>query len=121
MVALAGVVVVLLWPAGGRTVLVVFALLLLAVVVDLLLAASPRAIGVARGGDTSTRVGETAEVFVTMHNPSSRPARGWVRDAWPPSAGARPRHDASWCRPAARRRVTTTLQPTRRESDGLPM
>ena len=114
LVALAGVVVVLLWPAGGRTVLVVLAVLAATVIVDVLLAASPRAIAVGRGGDTSTRVGDTAEVFVTLHNQSSRLARGWVRDAWPPSAQAGPRLQRVVVPPGGQRRVATTLRPTRR-------
>jgi uncharacterized protein (DUF58 family) len=114
LAALAGVVVVLLAPLGGRMVLVVFALLVVGIAVDLLLAVSPRAIAVSRSGDASTRVGESAEVFVALVNPTSRRARGWVRDAWPPSAGASPRTHRLVLPPDGRRRFTTVLQPTRR-------
>jgi uncharacterized protein (DUF58 family) len=114
LAALAGVLVVLLAPLGGRMILVVLALLALGVAVDLLLAASPRAIAVSRGGDTSTRVGDAADVWVALSNPTSRPARGWVRDAWPPSAGATPRTDRFVLPPDGRRRYTTVLHPTRR-------
>jgi uncharacterized protein (DUF58 family) len=112
--ALAGVVVVLLAPLGGTMVLLVLAALLVGVVVDLFFAASPRAIAVARGGDTSTRVGEVAEAVLTLRNPTARPARGWVRDAWPPSAGATPRTHRLVVAPGAQRRFVTVLRPTRR-------
>jgi uncharacterized protein (DUF58 family) len=114
LLALGGVFIVLLWPAGGRTVLLVLVALAAAVLVDLLLAASPRAMAIGRGGDTSTRVGDTAEVHVTVQNPSGRVARGWVRDAWPPSAGASPRLHRMVVPPGGRHRVVTTLQPSRR-------
>ncbi|HET6817189.1 MAG TPA: DUF58 domain-containing protein [Mycobacteriales bacterium] len=114
LAALCGVVIVLLAPLGGRMVLIVLALLLIGIVADLVLAASPRAIAINRGGDTSTRVGDTATVFVAMQNSSSRTARGWVRDAWPPSAGASPRTHRIQLAPGDRRRVMTTLAPTRR-------
>ena len=114
LVAVVGVGLVLLEPLGGRTVAIVLGLLAAGVVIDLTLAASPRAVAISRGGDTSTRVGETADVYVTLHNRSSRTARGWVRDAWPPSAGAGPRTHRIVLAPGAKRRVSTTLQPTRR-------
>src|SRR3954453_18781356 len=91
LVALAGVVVVLLAPMDGITVLIVLALVVAGAAVDLVLAVSPRAIALARSGDTSTRVGEPAAVTVVLNNPTGRLARGWVRDAWPPSAAASPR------------------------------
>src|SRR3954447_19245778 len=114
LVALAGAVLVLLVPVDGVMVLLLSAVLIAGVGVDLALAASPRAISVARGGDTSTRVGETAEVVVTLHNGTARTARGWVRDAWPPSAGATPRVQRIVVPPGGQRRVVTTHCPTRR-------
>jgi uncharacterized protein (DUF58 family) len=114
LVALAGVIVVLLAPLGGTMVLLVLATLFVGVVVDLFFAASPRALAVARGGDTSTRVGEPAEVVVTLRNPTARPARGWVRDAWPPSAGATPRTHRLVVPPGGERRFVTVLRPIRR-------
>jgi uncharacterized protein (DUF58 family) len=114
LVGFTGVLLVLLVPLDGATVLLLLVALVVCITVDLVLAASPRAVGVVRGGDTSTRVGEIAEVSVTLHNPTSRTVRGWVRDAWPPSAGATPRLHRVVLAPGAQRRVITTLQPTRR-------
>src|SRR3954447_8612461 len=114
LVALAGVLLVLLAPLGGVTVLLLLIVLAIGVCVDLVLAVSPRALVVARGGDTSTRVGETADVVGTLRNPTTRTARGWGRDAWPPSAGATPRSQRVIVPPGGQRRIVTTLRPTRR-------
>jgi uncharacterized protein (DUF58 family) len=89
-------------------------LLVVLIVLDVLLAASPRALRLAREGDTSLRLGDTATVSVTLTNPTRRRLRGSVRDAWPPSAHAAPRARALRVDAGERRRVTTTLTPTRR-------
>jgi uncharacterized protein (DUF58 family) len=89
-------------------------LLVVLIVLDVLLAASPRALRLAREGDTSLRLGDTATVSVTLTNPTRRRLRGSVRDAWPPSAHAAPRARALSVDAGERRRVTTTLTPTRR-------
>ncbi|MFE2872935.1 DUF58 domain-containing protein [Embleya sp. NPDC059259] len=88
--------------------------LLLAVLVDLLLAPGVRTLTFDRGGDTAVRLGERAEVTLTVTNPGPRPLRGRLRDAWPPSTGTTAqRHDLRI--PAGeRRRLTTTMTPTRR-------
>src|SRR4051794_990805 len=114
LVALAGVLLVLLAPLDGATVLLLLALVAVGVCVDLALAASPRALVVARGGATSTRLDEVAEVTVLLRNPTTRPARGWLRDAWPPSAAPTPRIRRIAVAPGSQLRVTTTLRPTRR-------
>ncbi|MEV7201627.1 DUF58 domain-containing protein [Streptomyces griseoluteus] len=86
---------------------------------DFALAAPVRRLVLTRSGDTSTRLGETADITLTVTNPSRRPLRGRLRDAWPPSSwepgteveGARHRLDI----PAGeQRRVTSRLSPTRR-------
>src|SRR4051794_11451334 len=89
--AFAGAFLVFVVPAGGATVFWVLVALVVAVAVDLSRAASPRAITLSRDGATSTRLGEPAEVSLIVRNTTGRPFRGWVRDAWPPSAGAGPR------------------------------
>ncbi|WP_411102225.1 DUF58 domain-containing protein [Streptomyces sp. cmx-4-9] len=93
--------------------------LALACAVDHVLAAPVRSLRLARSGDTSVRLGDTADVHLTLTNRSGRRLRARVRDAWPPSSwlpgteGAASRHSVTV--PAGeRRRLTTRLQPTRR-------
>src|SRR5689334_23181589 len=114
LLALAGAVVVLLVPAGGATVGLVAAVIAGCVVVDVALAASPRAVALSRTGATSTRLGEEAMVVLSLVNTGPRRLRGWVRDGWPPSAGARPRAHRVDIASGARTRLTTTLVPERR-------
>ncbi|MFF4581638.1 DUF58 domain-containing protein [Streptomyces sp. NPDC001389] len=91
----------------------------LACAVDYALAAPVRTLRLARSGDTSVRLGESADVHLTLTNPGTRRLRARVRDAWPPSswqAGtetAASRHEVTV--PAGeRRRLTTRLRPSRR-------
>jgi uncharacterized protein (DUF58 family) len=78
-----------------------------------------RRLGLIRSGDTSARLGETADVTLTVTNTSNRPLRAHLRDAWPPSSWlpgsevAASRHRLT-IPPGERRRVTTRLRPTRR-------
>ncbi|MFD5462657.1 DUF58 domain-containing protein [Kitasatospora sp. NPDC127059] len=60
--------------------------LLLAVLVDLVLAAPVRSLRIVRSGDTTVRLGDDASVELTVTNPSGRPLRALIRDAWAPSA-----------------------------------
>jgi uncharacterized protein (DUF58 family) len=113
-VAAAGAVLVLIVPLAGAMVGYVAALLAVAVIVDVALAASPRAVGVVRGGATSTRLGEPTEVVVTLVNQGRRVLVGDVRDAWPPSAAATPRAHRVHVAPGGRTRLVTTLMPQRR-------
>jgi uncharacterized protein (DUF58 family) len=99
--------------------LAVNAPLSLAILCDYALAAPVRTLRFTRSGDTSVRLGDGADVQLTLTNPSGRPLRAQLRDAWPPSswvAGteqAASRHKLTV--PAGeRRRVTTRLRPTRR-------
>jgi len=118
LAALGALVVGLLlpsWAGVGAVTLPV----LLGVLVDLALAAPVRTLRFARSGDTSVRLGESATVELTVTNPSRRPLRARVRDAWPPSAW-RPgtaidgsRHTVT-IPGGERRRLTTPLAPTRR-------
>ncbi len=59
---------------------------LLAVLADLVLAAPVRSLRIVRGGATTVRLGDTASVELTVTNPSGRPLRALIRDAWAPSA-----------------------------------
>ncbi|MFF5444360.1 DUF58 domain-containing protein [Streptomyces sp. NPDC012888] len=93
--------------------------LALACAADAALAAPVRSLALARSGDTSVRLGETADVHLTLTNPGTRPLRALLRDAWPPSSWLPGTEtDASRHRltvPAGERRLLTTrLRPTRR-------
>jgi uncharacterized protein (DUF58 family) len=118
LLAALGALVVGLLP-GWHGILAVALPLLAAILYDLARAAPVRALRFDRDGDTTVRLGETAEVHLTVTNPSRRPLRAALRDAWPPSswrpgeAYAASRHRLAV--PAGeRRRVTTELTPTRR-------
>ncbi|MFC8920396.1 DUF58 domain-containing protein [Streptomyces sp. NPDC057116] len=99
--------------------LAVNAPLSLAILCDYALAAPVRTLRFTRSGDTSVRLGDAADVHLTVANPSRRRLRAQLRDAWPPSSWlpgteqAASRHKLTV--PAGeRRRVTTVLRPTRR-------
>jgi len=109
----AAVVVGLVAPTGWGVLVATLALVALAAV-DVALAGPVGALRVHRDGDSAVRLGEPAQVRLTVENPSGRRVRGRLRDAWPPSAGAPPqRHDLD-VPPGERRRVSTHLRPTRR-------
>ncbi|MEU9090213.1 DUF58 domain-containing protein [Streptomyces sp. NPDC048428] len=99
--------------------LAVNAPLSLAILCDYALAAPVRPLQFTRSGDTSVRLGDSAEVQLTVVNPSRRRLRAHLRDAWPPSSWV-PGTDQTASRhkldvpPGERRRVTTLLRPTRR-------
>ncbi|MFE8010879.1 DUF58 domain-containing protein [Streptomyces sp. NPDC057418] len=91
----------------------------LAILCDYALAAPVRTLQFTRSGDTSVRLGDTAEVQLTVTNPSRRRLRAHLRDAWPPSSWTTEtevnasRH--TFTVPAGeRRRLTTFLRPARR-------
>ncbi|MET9493161.1 DUF58 domain-containing protein [Streptomyces sp. NPDC006552] len=108
-----------IWEPSWTGILAVNTPLALACACDFALAAPVRRLRLTRSGDTSVRLGDPADVTLTVTNPSRRPLRAHLRDAWPPSAW-RPgtEHAASRHRvtipPGERRRVTTRLLPTRR-------
>ena len=83
-------------------------------VLDLLLAASPRAVRVARDVPARVRLGETVRAELIITNVGRRTLRGIVRDAWQPSAGAAQTRHAISIPQGERRAVTTTLTPFRR-------
>ncbi|OKI56325.1 DUF58 domain-containing protein [Streptomyces sp. MJM1172] len=118
LAALGSIPVALLEPSWTGM-LVVNGPLAVACALDYALAAPVRSLRLDRSGDTSVRLGEPADVHLTVTNPGTRRLRARVRDAWPPSAwlpGTEPaasRHDLVV--PAGeRRRLTTRLLPTRR-------
>lgn len=90
------------------------ALILAGLAADLLLAAPVRTLRLARAGDTRIRLGETGKVTLTLGHPGRRPLRGLVRDAWPPSAGARPGRAPVSVPAGGAVSLVTTLTPRRR-------
>ncbi|AVV42307.1 DUF58 domain-containing protein [Streptomyces sp. ID05-04B] len=108
-----------IWGPGWAGILAVNAPLALACACDFVLAAPVRRLGLTRSGDTTARLGDPADVTLTVTNPSRRPLRAHLRDAWPPS-GWQPGTEVEASRhrltvpPGERRRVTTRLRPTRR-------
>ncbi|MGW2724529.1 DUF58 domain-containing protein [Streptomyces sp. NPDC001492] len=108
-----------IWDPSWTGILAVNGPLALACACDFALAAPVRRLGLTRSGDTSVRLGETADVTLTVTNPSRRLLRARLRDAWPPSSWqpgteiAASRHRLTV--PAGeRRRTTTRLRPSRR-------
>ncbi|GAA1898937.1 DUF58 domain-containing protein [Lapillicoccus jejuensis] len=96
--------VVLLWVAG----VVVLTLL------DVVLAVSPRRLLVEREADAQVRLGDSGTSTLLLTNPGRRTLRALVRDAWQPSAGAAGDRHRLVLKGGERRRLTTTLTPTRR-------
>lgn len=82
--------------------------------IDLAIAGSPRALRFERTAPARARLGETVETELLVTNKGRRPVRGVLRDAWQPSAGARPTRQPLRLPPRERRRLRTTLTPVRR-------
>lgn len=112
VVALVGLLPVVVWPTADTVrwwVLAVCALL----VVDILAAPSPKKLSFTRSAPTQVRLGESTSTNLLVTNTGRRRIKGVLRDAWPPSAGARERHQVDI--PAGERvRVVVALTPTRR-------
>ncbi|MFC9496820.1 DUF58 domain-containing protein [Streptomyces sp. NPDC056982] len=108
-----------IWEPSWTGILAVNTPLALACACDFALAAPVRRLRLTRSGDTAVRLGDPADVTLTVTNPSRRPLRAQLRDAWPPSswiAGtevAASRHRLT-IPPGERRRIITRLLPTRR-------
>jgi uncharacterized protein (DUF58 family) len=125
LACLAGATVMLVAAiAGARLVLLAMvafdAAVAACVVADVALAARVRPLRMVRGGDTMVRLGETATVTITIENPGRR-LRGLLRDAWPPSAGARPHNVPIDVSAAGRSRVAIMLTPVRRGDEKAAM
>ncbi|MEU8486577.1 DUF58 domain-containing protein [Streptomyces sp. NPDC048641] len=108
-----------IWEPSWTGILAVNTPLALACACDFALAAPVRRLRLTRSGDTAVRLGDPADVTLTVTNPSRRPLRAQIRDAWPPSSWL-PGTEVEASRhrvtiPAGeRRRITTRLLPTRR-------
>ncbi|MEU9515054.1 DUF58 domain-containing protein [Micromonospora sp. NPDC048169] len=86
----AGALTLPFWPAPFLGVAVLTAVVLLLVLLDRALAVPPDALVVTRSGERTVRLGGTATVSLHLANPTDRTLYAQVRDAWVPSAGARP-------------------------------
>ncbi|MFF1285065.1 DUF58 domain-containing protein [Streptomyces sp. NPDC058299] len=116
LAALGSIPVGVLEP-GWTGILAVNGSLALACACDYALAAPVRRLALTRSGDTSARLGETADITLTVTNPSPRLLRARLRDAWPPSSwqpGTETSRHRLTVPPGERRSVTTRLRPTRR-------
>ncbi|WP_298890480.1 DUF58 domain-containing protein [uncultured Serinicoccus sp.] len=114
--ALLGLLPVLLWPAAAGLVaggwLVGVAAL---VVADAVAAPRPTSLELHRSPVAQVRLREETTTTLLVTNPARRRVRGVLRDAWVPSAGAQePTRHPLDLPPGERRRVVTTLRPTRR-------
>lgn len=119
LLALIGVLPIAVSPWPATTFVVVLALLAALIGIDVALAAGTRRLVVQRSGATSARLGQPVDITVTLHNPGPRRLRGEIRDAWAPSARARPRSRPVDIRAGGQARLTTTLAPARRgDQDG---
>ena len=114
LVALLCVLPVALSPWPADTFVVLLLGLAALVTLDVALSASPRALRFGRDGDTSARLGETADTVLNVANAGRRRFRGEVRDAWAPSAGAEPPMHAVDIPVGQREGLVTRLRPIRR-------
>jgi uncharacterized protein (DUF58 family) len=113
LLALLGIVPVALFPSRA-VVLGWLALVLAGVLVDLLLAGSPRSLRVEREPVAAVRLGQPTTASFVLSNTGRRRVHGLVRDGWQPSAGATGDRQPLDLPGGQRRRLTTTLTPTRR-------
>ncbi|MEO6712606.1 MAG: DUF58 domain-containing protein [Mycobacteriales bacterium] len=114
LVALLSAIVIALSPDPVIAFFAVNALLVLGIITDVALATPVKSLRINRRGDTRARQFEEALVTLVVHNTSNRTARARIRDAWPPSAGSRPRVHHAVVPAGERRLAITTLIPTRR-------
>lgn len=114
LVAALGALVVGVLAPSWTGVVGIVAALGVGVAVDLLRAGRGGPLRMLRDTPGPVRLGESVEVTLTVENPGSRAVHGRLRDAWPPSAGATPPRHRLDVPPGERRRLVTTLTPTRR-------
>ncbi|MDI3313490.1 MAG: DUF58 domain-containing protein [Mycobacterium sp.] len=100
------------WPATSFVVLLT--VLGIAVTLDAGLAASARELRFTRTGPAMARLGESVHAGLIIHNGGRRRFRGQVRDAWAPSARARPHTHVVDIAAGRSLHVDTQLRPTRR-------
>ncbi|WP_374024050.1 DUF58 domain-containing protein [Mycobacterium sp. HNNTM2301] len=114
LVALTCVLPIALSPWPARTFWALLVALLAVVIADIALAANTRKLRYVRSPDRSARLAQQVDVGLLIHNDGRRRFRGQVRDAWPPSAGARPRIHAVNIPAGQHQHVQSQLRPVRR-------
>lgn len=114
--ALLGLVPVVLWPdAAGLLAAGWLVLVAVLVAADAAAAPRPRSLELHRLPVAQVRLLEETPTTLLVTNTGGRRVRGVLRDAWVPSAGAQePTRHPLDLPPGERRRVLTTLRPTRR-------
>jgi len=106
---------------GEPWVLVFWLLLVIALAgLDLIVAGSPRLVVLTRTIPERVRLGETAIASLLLENRGPRRVRGIVRDAWEPSAVARPSRAAISLEAGQRRSIRLSLTPFRRGTRRSP-
>lgn len=113
LVAFAGLVPLVLFPAWSTVLFVGLGLLLL-LILDLALAASPARLGLNRQQPGNVTLEGRVDSLVTVTNSTGRTLRAGIRDAWQPSAGALNPVQSLVVPPGERRRIAVTLVPRRR-------
>ncbi len=113
LLLLLGLVAVVVQPTREMVLLWVGISLLVALV-DVALAVSPKRVDLVREPVEQVRLGGTTTTSLLVTNTSGRRLRGVLRDAWQPSAGANGDRHRLALPGGERRRLTTTLHPTRR-------
>lgn len=111
LLAALGAVAVILYPGGAVLWLVVLAA---AAGLDLLLAVSPRLLGVERRYPESVRLTEPVTATLVVRNPARRRLRAVIRDGWQPSAGAVDPEQRLTVPAGEARTMAIRLQPERR-------
>jgi uncharacterized protein (DUF58 family) len=113
LLLLAGVVALVVRPAGSTAAWWVLAVLLL-VALDVLLAPPPGRLEITRRPVGSVRQGETTSTALVVANRGQRRVRGLLRDAWQPSAGATGNRHRLDLAAGDQVLLRTSLTPTRR-------
>ena len=113
LLALLGLVPVMLVP-GWMSALIVAGVLAIVAVVDYFLVPPPRLVSLQRTPGPMVRLGDSTECTLTLVNASHRRLRIAVRDAWPPSAGAKNTRSTFTLSAGEDAQVVTHLLPVRR-------
>jgi uncharacterized protein (DUF58 family) len=119
LLLLLGMIAVVLQPTR-EMVLIWVGICVAVTLLDLTLAVSPQRLDIQREPVGQVRLGTAGSTSLLVTNTSGRRVRGWIRDAWQPSAGATgerhrlrlPRGSAGGSRRRCSRRGAATASPT---------